>query len=190
LNFTVLVPCVAPKLEPAIVMEDPTTPPVGMTLVIVGGGITVNAIPLLDPADVVTTTFPVVAPAGTVVTIDVLLQLLTAATIPLNFTVLVPCVAPKLEPPIVTEVPTGPELGLRVESTGTSITVNATPLLVPADVVTTTLPVVAPPGTTAVIELEFQLLTTADIPLNVTALLPCVAPKFAPLIVITDPTVP
>ena len=47
LNVTVLVPCDAPKLAPVIVTAVPTTPEVGDRLVIDGGGITVNATPLL-----------------------------------------------------------------------------------------------------------------------------------------------
>jgi hypothetical protein len=38
LNFTVLVPCVAPKFAPAIVTELPTTPDAGLTLVMLGAG--------------------------------------------------------------------------------------------------------------------------------------------------------
>jgi hypothetical protein len=76
-----------------------------------GGGTTVKDTPLLaEPT--VTTTLPVVAPVGTVATIDVVLQLAIAvAAVPLNFTVLVPCVEPKLLPVMVTEAPTAPEVG-------------------------------------------------------------------------------
>lgn len=70
--------------------------------------------PLLATPDTVTTTLPVVAPAGTVTTMLVALQLVTTVTaVPLNVTVLVPCVAPKFVPVIVMEVPTAPELWLR-----------------------------------------------------------------------------
>jgi hypothetical protein len=44
----------------------------------------------------------------------VALQLVGVATIPLNLTVLVPCVAPKFAPLIVTEVPTAPDVGFRL----------------------------------------------------------------------------
>jgi hypothetical protein len=71
--------------------------------------------PLLATPDTVTTTLPVVAPAGTVTTMLVALQLVTAVTaVPLNVTVLVPCVAPKFVPVMVMEVPTAPELWLRL----------------------------------------------------------------------------
>jgi hypothetical protein len=68
---------------------------------------------LLAWAPTVTTTLPVVAPLGTGTTIDVALQLDGVALVPLNLTVLVPLVDPKLEPLIVTDVPTNPEDGER-----------------------------------------------------------------------------
>ncbi len=54
---------------------------------------------------------PVVAPLGTGATMLAALQLVGVAAVPLNMTVLVPCVAPKFAPVIVTSVPTGPEVG-------------------------------------------------------------------------------
>jgi hypothetical protein len=66
---------------------------------------------LLATPPTVTTTFPVVAPLGTGATIVVALQLVGVAAVPLNVTVLVPCVAPKFVPVIVTAVPTSPEVG-------------------------------------------------------------------------------
>ena len=65
----------------------------------------------MDTPLTVTTTLPVEAPLGTVTAIEVSLQLLAVAVTPLNVTVLVPCVEPKPEPVIVTDVPTGPEIG-------------------------------------------------------------------------------
>jgi hypothetical protein len=57
-------------------------------------------------------------------------QLVGVATVPLNVTVLVPCVAPKFVPVIVTEVPTVPEFGLRLVIFGfVAVTVKLTPLL-------------------------------------------------------------
>ena len=52
----------------------------------------------------VTTTGPVVAPVGTGVTMLVALQLMGAAIVPLNVTVLDPFVAPKFVPAMVTDV--------------------------------------------------------------------------------------
>ena len=69
--------------------------------------------PLLATPPTVTTTLPVVAPAGTGATMLVALQLVGVAAVPLNFNVLVPWVAPKFAPLIVTEVPTDPDVGFR-----------------------------------------------------------------------------
>ena len=62
------VTAVAPvKLVPVMVTLTPTSPLVGLKLVIVGGGTTVKLLALVAvPADVVTASGPVVAPAGTV----------------------------------------------------------------------------------------------------------------------------
>lgn len=79
---------------------------------------TLNVIPLLAMLFTVTITFPVVASTGTVAVILVALQLLGVAVVPLNVTVLLPCVDPKLSPVIVTLVLTGPEVGDRVLMTG------------------------------------------------------------------------
>jgi len=62
----------------------------------------------------VTTTGPVVAPVGTGVTMLPGPHDVGVAEIPLKVTVLVPCVGPKGPPVIVTDVPTGPEVGERV----------------------------------------------------------------------------
>jgi len=75
---------------------------------------TVKLTPLLATPPTVTTTLPVVAPVGTGTTMLVALQLVGVAAIPLNFTVLVPCVAPKFAPVIVTDVPRTPDVGLRL----------------------------------------------------------------------------
>src|SRR5260370_4044853 len=110
LNFTVLVPCVAPKFAPAIVTDAPTNPDVGFRLVMLGAGtVTVKLTPLLATPPTVTTTFPVVAPAVTVALMLVPLQAVGVAATPLSLTVLVPWVAPNFPPPIVTDVPTNPE---------------------------------------------------------------------------------
>lgn len=70
--------------------------------------------PLLACPLTVTTTFPVVAPLGTGTTIDVALQLVGVAVVPLNVTVLVPWVEPNVVPVMVTEVLVGPEVGDRL----------------------------------------------------------------------------
>ena len=88
--------------------------------------------PLLATEFTVTTTFPGVAPTGTAAVILVALHELTDATVPLNVTVLLPCVDPKLLPEMLTEVPTAPDVG-------------DTPLMIGAEeAVTVKLPVFEP----------------------------------------------
>ena len=74
------------------------------------GVVTVKFTPLLATPPTVTTTFPVVAPVGNGTTMLVGPQLVGVPAVPLNVTVLVPCVAPKFVPVIVTDVPTGPDV--------------------------------------------------------------------------------
>src|SRR5215470_17617250 len=100
----------------------------------------------------------------------VLLQLVGVATVPLNFTVLVPCVAPNVVPVIVTDVPTGPDVGDKLLIAG--VTVKDTPLLALPPTVTTTLPVVAPVGTGVTMLVLLQLVGVAVVPLNFTVLVP------------------
>ncbi len=73
-----------------MVTATPIAPEAVDKLVMLGAGTTVNDTPLLFTPLAVTTTLPVVAPVGTVVTIDVALQLVAVAVVPLNLTVLVP----------------------------------------------------------------------------------------------------
>ena len=109
-----------------MVTEVPTPPEVGDRLVMLGAVETVKLTPLLATPPTVTTTLPVVAPVGTGATIEVALQLVGVAAVPLKVTVLVPWVAPKFEPAIVTEVPTGHEVGDRLVMLGA--VVEAPPL--------------------------------------------------------------
>jgi hypothetical protein len=155
------------------------------------GAVTVKFTPLLATPPTVTTTFPLVAPAGTGTVMFVALQLAAVAAIPLNFTVLAPCVAPKFTPEIATEVPTTPDVGFRLVMLGTgTVTRKLTPLLATPPTVTTTLPEVAPAGTAVTMLVALQLVAVAVAPLNVTVLVPCAVPKFAPLIATDVPTSP
>jgi len=190
LNVTVLEPFVAPKFEPAIVTAVATGPVVGDRLVMLGGTRTVKVDPLLARPPTVTTTLPVVAPAGTGTTMLVADQLVGVAAVPLNVTVLEPCAAPKFEPVMVTSVPTGPLVGDRLVMPGGTVTVNGRALLAVPPTVTTTFPVAAPAGTGATMLVADQLVGVAAAPLNVTVLAPCVAAKFVPVIVIAVPTGP
>jgi hypothetical protein len=89
---------------------------------------------------------PVVAPVGTVAVTLVSELTLNVAETPLNVTLVAPV---KLVPVIVTEVPTGPLVGLKLVMAG--VTVNVPELdAVPPAVVMPILPVLAPLGTVAV----------------------------------------
>jgi hypothetical protein len=155
-----------------------------------GVGRTVKAAPLLATPPTITTTLPFVAAFGTVTTMLVVLQLVGVAAVPLKVTVLVPIVNPKFAPVIVTEAPTGPEFGLKLVMLGGGMTVKTTPLLATPPTVTTTFPAVAPAGTGTTILVALQLIGVAAVPLNVTVLVPCDAPKFVPVIVTEVPTGP
>jgi hypothetical protein len=190
LKLTDPEPCVAPKFAPAIVTDAPTAPEVGDTLVMLGAATTVKLTPLLATPLAFTTTLPVVAPVGTVATIEVAPQLVTVAVVPLKLTDPEPCVAPKFAPAIVTDAPTAPEVGDTLVMLGAATTVKLTPLLATPLAFTTTLPVVAPVGTVATIEVAPQLVTVAVVPLKVTVLEPWLEPKFVPAIVTDAPTAP
>ena len=98
----------------------------------------------------------------------------TVAAVPLNFNVLEPWVDPNPVPVIVTEVPTAPEVGLRLVILGAATTVNDLPLLATPPTVTTTLPVAAPVGTVVVIEVvvQFPEVTVATVVPNLIVLVP------------------
>jgi hypothetical protein len=153
--------------------------------------VTVKRRPLLATPPTVTTTFPVVAPLGTGATMVVLSQLVGVVAVPLNVTVLVPSGPPKFDPVMITEVPFGPNVGFKPEMFGRGgVTVNKTPLLLPPLVLITMFPVVAPGGTKTVMLVALQVVAVALAPLNVTKLVPWVAPKFVPAIVTTSFTAP
>ena len=191
LKVTLPLPCTVPKFVPAIVTEESVAPVFGVSEVITGVDATVKFTPALDtPPAIVTTTFPLLAPAGTATVMLPALHELTVAAVPLKLTVLPPCVAPKLEPAITTDEPTAPLLGVIVLMLGGGTTVKLTPALGTPDTVTTTLPVLAPAGATAVMLLALHDVTLAVIPLKLTLLVPGIAPKFEPAITTDEPTGP
>jgi hypothetical protein len=190
LNLIVLIPWVAPKFDPAMVTEAPTAPEVGVKLLILGAGTTVKAIPFVFTPLACTTTFPVVAPEGTVTAMLLALQLVTVAVVPLNLTVPLPWEEPRFDPAMVTAAPTAPVFRERLVMLGVGKTVKLFPLLAAPDTVTTTFPVVAPLGTVTAMLLALQLVTVAVVPLNLTVLLPWVEPKPEPAIVTDAPTAP
>src|SRR5438128_9612182 len=145
-----------------------------------GEELTVKLRPLLSTPPTVTTMLPVVAPAGTGTRIEVAPQLSGIAAVPLNVTVLAPCVVPKLLPVSVTAVPIPPCLGEPEAMVGPVITVNEVGLLSVPPTLTTTFPVVAPVGTGTMIDLSVQLVADATVPLNATVLLPRLGPFSRP----------
>ena len=101
LNFVLLFWKAGSKFVPVIVTAVPTVPIVGEKPVMVGDSEspTTNAVALEAlPVDVVTDIGPVVAPAGTLVTISVAVEEVTTAVTPLNFTVFCPGVTLKPVP--------------------------------------------------------------------------------------------
>ena len=191
LNVTVLVPCVAPKLAPAIVTVAPTGPCVRPRLVILGpADVTVKGRPLLATADTVTTTLPVTAAAGTLTVMLVAAQVeaVPAKATP-KVTVLAPWLVPKPVPVMVIGIPVAPEAGFRLVMFG--VTAKLKPLLASPPTVTTTLPVRAAAGTSTVMLVAVQVnAAPAEAPPKVTVLVPWVVPKFVPVMVMGVPTVP
>jgi len=188
LNKTLPVPWLAPKLDPLMVTTVPVSPKEGLKFVMFGDGVTVKLTPLLAEVPTVTITLPVVAPLGTLVTMLVSLQLVPTTGMPLKVMELNPFVAPKLDPFIVNDVPTGPDEGVKLVMTGK--TLNDTGLLEMPPTVTTTLPDTVPAGTGATMLVVLQLVGVASVPLKLTLLVPCAVPKPVPVIVTGVPTAP
>jgi hypothetical protein len=96
----------------------------GATEIEKSGERTVNRSPLLEWPLTVTTTLPVVAPLGTVTVMLVGLHALEVpAKTPLNVTVLLPWLVPKLDPEMMSVEPETPEFTLRPAMTGAGIAV-------------------------------------------------------------------
>ena len=107
-----------------------------------------NALALVAvPTGVVTLIGPVVAPIGTVASIEMAEVTVKLALTPLNITAVAPV---KFVPLSVTLLPTGPLVGVKLVIVGAGITVKLVVLVaVPPGVVTRSDPVVAPAGTVA-----------------------------------------
>ena len=152
-------------------------PDSGSTLLIVGlrviglpYWVTVNTSLLVaTPPGVVTAIFPVFAPVGTLAVIceSESTENVVAFTPP-KVTLVVPV---KLVPEIVTGVPTGPLVGLKLRMTG--VTRNCLLLVsVPPGVFTVTKPEVAPVGTVAVKYVVDKTWKVAAVPLKETPVVP------------------
>ena len=183
------VPCTLPKPDPVMVTCVPAEALVGVTLVMVAV-FTVKETELETAPFCETRTIPEAEPVDTVAVIWVSLQLTTAPKLLPKYTVPEPCVVPKPEPVIVTWAPAAPVFGDTLVMAGVGRTVNSTGLLFAPDIVTTTLPVVAPDGTMTEILVGLQFVAVAAMPLNVTVLLPCAVSKPLPRIATMAPTGP
>lgn len=170
LHETTLLPCVAPKFCPVIVIVAARA--AGLGEMLSTSGCAVKLTPSLDALPTTTTTGPEIAFAGTEVVIDVLLHPMMVALAPLNVTLPPFWVAPKPVPVIVIGVPVFPEFGETELTLSAEEIVKLTPLLAAPPTVATILPVVAPLGTGTVMLISLQLVGTAVVPLNLTVLTP------------------
>ena len=162
LNVTVLLPCDTPKSAPEIVIEVPVGPSGGDKLKMAGTFVTVKLTGLLPTPDTLTTTFPVVAPVGTVPVMLVADHAEMLIAVPFNIAVLVPCVSPKFEPEIWTVAPRSPLVGDTLEMKGVGSTANSTRLLPTPPTWTTISPVVSF-GTVTTILVGVQVVTVAAV---------------------------
>jgi hypothetical protein len=89
-----------------IVTVAPTAPDVIDKLVMPGA--TAKLFPLLFTAPATTTTLPLVAVAGTVVTMVVAVHVVAVAVVPLNLILPIPWGEPKFVPVMIKEAPTAP----------------------------------------------------------------------------------
>jgi hypothetical protein len=188
LNLTVPLPCGDPKFIPMTATAAPTAPDVIDWLVMLGVATTVKFTPLLLSPPTSTTTFPIVAPVGTVVTMLVVVQVVTLAVIPLNLTVLARWAEPKLVPVIVTVAPTAPDVIDKLVMPGA--TAKLFPLLFTAPATTTTLPLVAVAGTVVTMVVAVHVVAVAVVPLNLILPIPWGEPKFVPVMIKEAPTAP
>lgn len=137
---------------------------------------------------VVTEMTPLVAPWGMVVTIVAEFAEAIIASLPLTLTVLLLAIGSKFCPVIVTVIPTGPLVGVKLVTTDETSTIKFVALVaVPAEPAMTIFPVVAPLGTTAVIVVALLIVKIAALPLSVTD---CTLIKSVPVMVTVVPTVP
>ncbi len=186
LNLTVLLPGVALKLTPVIMMSAPVAALTGVKFEMVGTG-TVK-LPALFPVIpfMVTDIGPVVAPAGTDVVILVDVEAVTTATTPLNLTIFSAGTLLKFVPVMVTGTPTPPLVGEKLLIEGVPKTVKFVALVTITPLNDTVIcPVPAPRGTLVVILVELKEETIAGVPLNSTI---GVEMKFVPVMVTVAPT--
>jgi hypothetical protein len=117
LKLTTLFAAVESKPVPDMMTAVPTVPLAGRNSVITGCTVNLSDEVAVMPSTV-TEMLPVVAPDGTVVTIDVAVELSTVAVTPLNETVLSVAVVSKFVPWMETVSPTLPLPGEKPEIVG------------------------------------------------------------------------
>jgi hypothetical protein len=96
----------------------PAAPDLGLKALMLGAAVTVKETPLLDAPLIVTTTFPVVAPLGTVAVMLLELKAVMVAETSLKVTVALDSLDPKLLPAMTTAELTAPLLGVRLLMVG------------------------------------------------------------------------
>lgn len=158
------------KFVPVIVTTVPTAPLVGLKPVTVGEANTVKlaALEMVTPLTVIEI-LPVVAPAGTLAVMLLVVDAVTVADVLLNFTTLFAGVVLKFVPEIMTVALTAPLDGLNPVRVGVANTVKLVALTIVTPLsVTEILPVVAPAGTVVVMLVFVDEVTTAVVLLNFT----------------------
>jgi hypothetical protein len=139
----------------------------------------------------VTQIFPEVAPAGTLVSIEVVLAASTFAIVPLKVTTLSNSSESKFSPVIFTLASTRPLDGLKLVICGDGITIKLLALvMVTPFTVIVIFPKIEPTGTMAVMVVEVDPVTTAVTSLNLTTLSEAVVLKFVPVIITIAPGAP
>src|SRR4051794_14704072 len=121
-NFTTVAPV---KDVPVMTTLSPTMPLVGLKLVILGSTRKLVAL-VAVPATLVTVILPVVAPAGTLVVMEVVETTLNVALVLLKLTSVMPV---KFVPVMVTATPIAPLAGVNEVIVGSLMTVNAVALM-------------------------------------------------------------
>jgi hypothetical protein len=139
----------------------------------------------------VTQILPEVAPAGTLVTMDVVLAASTAAAVPLKVRMLSSSSESKFSPVIFTVASTRPLGGLKLVICGVGITIKLVALVMVTPLtLIVILPVDAPTGTITVILVGVDPVTIAVTSLNFTIFSESVSLKLVPEIVTIAPAAP
>lgn len=139
----------------------------------------------------VTQILPEVAPAGTLVTMDVVLAASTTATVPLKVRMSSNSSESKLSPVIFTVASTRPLVGLKLVICGVGITIKLVALVMVTPLtLIVILPVDAPTGTITVILVGVDPVTIAATSLNFTIFSESVSLKLVPAIVTIAPAAP